>query len=124
MTPLPHDPDLLVRAFCEAVPRADLDEILGFMADDAVYHNIPMEPSVGHEAIRTFLEGFLGMASSLDFVIHRQLAVGNLVMNERTDTMTIGDKTISLPVAGAFEIANGKIAAWRDYFDMGQFLNG
>ena len=42
-------------------------------------------------------------------------------MNERTDTMTIGDKTVALPVAGVFEVADGKIVGWRDYFDMAQF---
>jgi limonene-1,2-epoxide hydrolase len=31
-------------------------------------------------------------------------------------------KSIALPVAGVFEIRNGKIAAWRDYFDMQTWL--
>ena len=59
-----------------------------------------------------------------DFATHRQVANGNLVMNERTDTLTMGDKTVALPVMGAFEIADGKIKAWRDYFDMAQFQSG
>ena len=36
-----------------------------YFADDAVYHNIPLEPAVGHEAIRAFIEMFLGMTSSI-----------------------------------------------------------
>ena len=31
------------------------------------------------------------------------------------------DRTVSLPVMGVFELADGKITAWRDYFDMAQF---
>jgi limonene-1,2-epoxide hydrolase len=27
-----------------------------------------------------------------------------------------------VPVAGVFEIEDGKIKAWRDYFDLQQFL--
>ena len=46
-----------------------------------------------------------------------QAEAGNLVMNERIDYLTIGGKTVALPVAGVFEIENGKIKAWRDYFD-------
>ena len=124
MPDLPTDPDALVRSFCDAWARRDIDEIMGYFGDDPVYHNIPMAPSVGRDAVREFIAGFLGMASDMDFVIHRQVASGNVVFNERTDTMTLGDNTVALPVAGVFEITDGRISAWRDYFDMGQFANG
>jgi limonene-1,2-epoxide hydrolase len=39
--------------------------------------------------------------------------------HERADVMRRKDaEPISLPVTGVFEIEDGKIAAWRDYFDM------
>ena len=48
-----------------------------------------------------------------------------VVMNERTDRFLIErdgeEKWAEAPVAGIFEIRDGKIAAWRDYFDMGMF---
>ena len=49
------------------------------------------------------------------------MANGGVVMNERTDHLEMGGKTIALPVVGVFEIVDGKIKAWRDYFDMAQF---
>lgn len=121
---LPTDPDALVRSFCDAWSRRDLDELMTYFADDAVYHNIPLEPAVGVAAIREFIAGFLAMATSMEFTVHRQIAAGPLVMNERTDTIVMGDNTVALPVAGAFEVVDGRIAAWRDYFDMGQFSGG
>ena len=43
----------------------------------------------------------------------------NFVMNERTDVMRRKDGgEIPLPVTGVFEVVDGKIAAWRDYFDL------
>ena len=45
-------------------------------------------------------------------------------MNERVDTLVIGDASTKLPVAGIFKIENGKITEWRDYFDMAQFTAG
>jgi limonene-1,2-epoxide hydrolase len=42
-------------------------------------------------------------------------------MNERVDSFVMGPKKIELPVAGVFEIQNGKISAWRDYFDLASF---
>lgn len=45
--------------------------------------------------------------------------VGNKVLTERIDHFldAEGKVTGSFPVMGIFEIENGKIAAWRDYFD-------
>jgi len=115
------DPDALVTRFCEAWTRMDVDELVAYFTDDAVYHNIPMEAAVGRDAIRQLLTGMGAMISAIRFEVHRQVANGSVVMNERTDHITMGDKPIALPVVGVFEIDNGRIRAWRDYFDMGQF---
>ncbi|HEV8574090.1 MAG TPA: limonene-1,2-epoxide hydrolase family protein, partial [Dehalococcoidia bacterium] len=40
------------------------------------------------------------------------------VLTERLDKFALGGKKIELPVMGVFELTDGKIAAWRDYFDM------
>ena len=58
------------------------------------------------------------MASAVEFKILKSLAAGNVVMNERVDIFQMGPKRIELPVAGVFEVNGGKIAAWRDYFDL------
>ncbi len=117
------DPDRIVRDFCAAWARGDIDAIVDAFTDDAVYHNIPMEPCVGREAIRTFVGTLLGgMASSVHFEILRQVVDGHVVMNERVDTIAMQTGDVELPVMGVFEIApDGRIAAWRDYFDMAQF---
>jgi limonene-1,2-epoxide hydrolase len=45
-------------------------------------------------------------------------ADGDVVLTERIDTFEMGGKDVVLPVMGVFEVRDGKIAAWRDYFDM------
>jgi limonene-1,2-epoxide hydrolase len=113
--------DKTVRSFCEAWTRMDLDEMMGYFTEDAVYHNIPMAPMVGAAAIRESLAGMGTFMSGITFEIHRQVANGSVVMNERTDHITMGDRTVALPVMGVFELEGDKIKAWRDYFDMAQF---
>jgi len=44
----------------------------------------------------------------------------DVVLTERVDTFTMGAKVATLPVMGTFEVRDGKISAWRDYFDLGQ----
>lgn len=107
-----------IRQFCEAFSRKDLDEILEFFNDDAVYHNMPMPPAQGKAAIRTILDMFLKPASSVEFAILNDAARGDIVLTERLDTFQIGDRRVELPCAGVFELSDGKIKAWRDYFDM------
>jgi limonene-1,2-epoxide hydrolase len=113
----------LIDDFIAAWPSMDLDKILGFFADDAVYTNIPIDPpNEGVEAIRKTIEGFIGMAQKIEFVVHHQTEnAQGVVMNERTDRFLIGDRWAEAQVMGVFEIEGGKIKAWRDYFDLAQF---
>jgi limonene-1,2-epoxide hydrolase len=112
----------LVEDFVGAFNANDLEAIMSFFTDDAIYHNIPMAPVSGLEAIRTVISGFLGMSSEIEWIVHNAAASAEgVVLNERTDRFLVNGKWIELPVMGAFEIHAGKIAKWRDYFDMNQF---
>ncbi|HTY34389.1 nuclear transport factor 2 family protein [Mycobacterium sp.] len=111
--------DELVTEFCKLWASPDPDELAGYFTEDAVYHNIPMQPLQGRQAIRDFIAGFLAGFDGIDFNVHRQISDGALVMNERTDVMRRKDgEPIPLPVMGVFEVRDDRIAAWRDYFDM------
>ncbi len=119
------DPDQIVRDFCAAWDRGDVDAIVDAFTDDAVYHNIPMDPCVGKDAIRGFVSVmFTAMASSVKFEILNQVVSGNIVMNERVDTISMTDNEVALRLMGVFETRGGRIAAWRDYFDMSAFTGG
>jgi limonene-1,2-epoxide hydrolase len=113
----------VVRDFCKAWERKDMEELVGFMTDDAIYHNIPLQPAVGHEAIKGVLAMFVPMSKEIEFKINAIAADGDIVLTERVDTFVMDGGTISIPVAGVFEVKDGKIAAWRDYFDMQQFMS-
>lgn len=108
----------LVQRFCAAFAGRDVEEILAYFTDDAVYHNIPMPAMTGKPAIHSVLEMFLGPATFAEFEVLNIAANGDVVLTERIDRFEVGGKKIELPVMGTFEIAGGRIAAWRDYFDM------
>jgi limonene-1,2-epoxide hydrolase len=112
----------IVRDFCAAWQRRDIDELLGFFTEDAVYHNIPIDPAQGHDAIRGVMMLFVPAAREIEFRIDRMASDGDVVFTERVDTFVLANGKVTLPVAGVFEMRDGKIAAWRDYFDMQQFM--
>ena len=113
----------LVQRFCDAWSAGDLDAIVAYFTDDAVYHNIPIDPVTGKDAIKATIAGFTAGVDKIEFRVHHIAAAGNVVMTERTDVFVTPAKSIELPVMGTFEVAGDKIAAWRDYFDMNQFMS-
>lgn len=111
-----------VRDFCDAWEQRDKEAILEAFTDDAVYHNMPMQPATGKVQIAALLDFILPQgADGIRFEIKHIVGDGDIVLTERTDTFTTGERKITLDVMGVFELRDGKIAAWRDYFDMAQW---
>ncbi|HLG71615.1 MAG TPA: limonene-1,2-epoxide hydrolase family protein [Chloroflexota bacterium] len=116
--PVPPDPIARIRAFCAAWSHRDAAELGAYFAAGAIYHNVPMEPVSGADAIRAWLERFFVQCSSAEFELRHIAAAGEVVMTERIDRFVIAGRRIDLPVAGVFELRDGQIVAWRDYFDL------
>ncbi len=102
--------------------QMDMDAIADCFTDDAVYHNMPMEPVVGRGNIRASLEPFVAGATKIqwDVLSIAENAQGH-VLTERVDRFEIGGNWIAVEVMGICEVADGKITAWRDYFDLARF---
>jgi limonene-1,2-epoxide hydrolase len=110
-----------VRAFIAAIERKDLDAAIALLADDVEYDNVPMTKVHGHDGVRGLLEPLLAGSASVEWVVHREVATGPVVMNERVDRFDIGERWLEIPVAGVWEVHDGRITLWRDYFDMDSF---
>lgn len=113
----------IVQAFCDSWATGDLDATMAFFDDDAEYHNIPVDPVKGVDAIRATIAGFTTGVESVVFEMKHIAAAGDVVLTERVDVFTFPNGRVALPVSGTFELRDGKITAWRDYFDMNQFMS-
>jgi limonene-1,2-epoxide hydrolase len=115
-------PAATVTAFIKAIERKDIATAVALAAPEISYENMPISPVVGREGLAQVLEMFLGAANEVEWQIVSQYEVGEIVVNERLDRFQIGDGWLELPVAGFFRVDDdGKIALWRDYFDMGSY---
>jgi limonene-1,2-epoxide hydrolase len=113
--------DQTVRRFVASWERGDVDEVLDFFTEDAVWHPMPYKnPAVGKPALRQAISEWLRGTEQLGVVIHVQISDGKIVMHERTDRFILKGQEHAMPIAAVFEIENGRIAAWREYFDMSQ----
>ena len=110
-----------IEEFCKAWSRLDPTELAGYFTEDGVYHNMPAGPVQGRDAIEQFIRGFAGSWTKTDWEILNIAETGDVVIAERLDRTQAGDKSVDLPCTGVFEIRDGKIAVWRDYFDIGTY---
>jgi limonene-1,2-epoxide hydrolase len=113
----------IVDEFIARVVRMDLDAACELVSDDVEYDNVPIGKVYGPDGIKGVLGQMVGSLDEVEWVIHRQVAAGGLVLNERTDRFGMNGKWMDLPVAGVFEVHDGRITLWRDYFDMTTFTD-
>ncbi len=112
----------IVREFIKTWSTLDADRIVEFFAEDGVYHNMPIAPVSGRPQLRAFIATFVKNWSATEWEIVNLVSAGSVVIAERMDRTRVGDKTVDLPCCGVFELRDGKIRTWRDYFDMTTYV--
>lgn len=111
-----------VNAFIAAFEANDLDTACSMVTDDCEYDNVPMIKVFGPEGIRGILGPMFANCSEIEWIVHREAAAGSVVFNERLDRFKMPFGWVELPVNGVWEVRDGKISLWRDYFDAASYL--
>ena len=125
------DPITAVKDFFAAMDTTDLETaakaLEASVTDDFVWENTGLPTVNGPQGGADFLRYF-GTQMPLAGIKVDWIAVaaaGNTVVTERIDHLcdASGAPIVSLPVAGTLEVTDdGKIRAWRDYFDPRPFF--
>lgn len=116
-------PEEVVNRFIAEIGNKDMDAAMQCVADDCYYDNVPIGDMTGKDKMLEFLQPMVSNDGPVEFEVLRQTASGNTVMNERVDRFQTGSgRQIELPVTGVFEVNEGLITFWRDYFDNGMFM--
>jgi len=113
-----------VRAFVAAWSRLDPTELASYFTEDGTYHNMPMGPVTGRANVEQLIRGFTAAWTGTEWELRHVVARGDLVFAERVDRTRAGEKAVDLPCLGVFELENGRIKVWRDYFDLATYAAG
>lgn len=123
----PHtatDSATVVESFLTAMARGHSAEAVALLTDDIAWTNVGLPTLRGARlvgrSIRAMDSGRLGF----DVIVHHIAAEGDVVLTERTDMLTIGPVSVEFWVCGTFEVRDGRIAVWRDYFSLKDMLRG
>jgi limonene-1,2-epoxide hydrolase len=113
-------PSETVTTFIDAMCRKDFDAAFALAHDDMEFENVPLDPPVnrGRDAIRAGLEVLFAMCSDVRWDVAMQIESGTTVVNERVDRFWFDDGVYAeLPVLARWEVVDGRIRLWRDYYD-------
>jgi limonene-1,2-epoxide hydrolase len=106
-----------VEAFLFALRDQDFATADALLADDLVYENVGLPTIRGRARAMKMFRAMEGRAG-FDVKFHRIAEEGAVVLNERTDALVFGPLRMQFWVCGVFEVHDGRITLWRDYFDM------
>ncbi|CAJ1583758.1 limonene-1,2-epoxide hydrolase family protein [[Mycobacterium] wendilense] len=106
-----------VEKLFSALRDKDLDTAESSLSDYVVYQNVGLPTIRGSKRAMKLFAGMQRPSMGFDFKIHRTAADGETVLNERTDVIAVGPVRLQFWVCGVFEVRDGRITLWRDYFD-------
>ncbi len=112
----------VIQDFVAAWSRLDAKELASYFTDDGTYYNMPIAPVSGREQVEAFIAGFVADWSATDWEIVNIHGDGDVVYCERVDRTQAKAGNVDLPCVGVFEMRDGKIHIWRDYFDMTTYV--
>jgi limonene-1,2-epoxide hydrolase len=104
----------VVRSWVDCFNRADIDGLAALYAEDAVNHQVVMDPLHGRAAIRRMFEIEFGRATMV-CVVENLLDAGEWACLEWSDPK-------GLRGCGFFRVRNGLIVFQRGYFDQLSFF--
>jgi len=106
-----------VENFLTALQNQDIDAAGAVLDDNLVYQNVGFPTIRGRARAMKLFRSMEGRAG-FEVKIHRIAVNGSTVLTERTDALVFGRVRLQFWVCGVFEVTDGRITLWRDYFDM------
>jgi len=108
-----------------AVMKANIDKddeaFLSYLTDDIEYHyHVGSRPLIGKEWVQKFLNKYRDVTADVEWRIDRYAENDNMLFVEGYEEYldTRSNERIAHPYMGIYEFRDGKIAKWRDYFEM------
>jgi limonene-1,2-epoxide hydrolase len=110
-----------VEVLLSSLQSADTDGAGAVLDENLVYENVGLPTIRGRARALKLFRSMEGRAA-FEVKTHRIAVNGSSVLTERTDAIIIGPVRLQFWVCGVFEVHDGRITLWRDYFDTVDFL--
>jgi limonene-1,2-epoxide hydrolase len=113
-------PLTIVQRFFEALAAQDLAAATPLLHEEVVYQNVPFPADRGKDAVVRRLKSFETLVNKFEVRMVNIAANGPVVLTERVDILSGPWVYLDIWVCGTFEVRDGRIVLWRDYFDLAE----
>jgi limonene-1,2-epoxide hydrolase len=112
-----------VRKMIDAWNTRNWQQVYDLFADDGVLQSMMLpEPTVGREAISKRIGALAKDISRIELRIRHMGVADGVVFIERVDDFVYRGKHGAVPVVGVVEVEQGRVKAWREYYDREQLI--
>ncbi|TAJ70156.1 MAG: nuclear transport factor 2 family protein [Phenylobacterium sp.] len=113
----------VAREMIAAWKAADWRKVADLFAEDGVLHSMMIAPVVGRPAIYERIAALgKGAPGGVILDVAHMGVIDGLVFIERTDRFVYNGKPGAVPVVGVLDIRDGRVQAWREYYDRAELL--
>lgn len=114
----------VVLTFLADLADGRADEAIAAFDEDVIYTNVGLATLRGRRragrVLRLLAKPYLGFGVEVTSIA----ADGAVVLTERVDELRIGPLRVRFWVCGRFDVHDGRIVLWRDYFDNLDIVRG
>jgi limonene-1,2-epoxide hydrolase len=112
-----------VRQMIDAWNTRNWQQVYDLFAADGVLESMMLsEPTVGREAIKKRLGVLAKDISRIELRIRHLGVADGVVFIERVDDFVYRGHHGAVPVVGVVEVEQGRVKAWREYYDRDQMI--
>jgi limonene-1,2-epoxide hydrolase len=112
-----------VRQMIEAWNTRNWQQVYDLFAQDGVLQSMMLdEATVGREAISKRIGTLAKDISKIELRIRHIGVVDGVVFIERVDDFVYRGHHGAVPVVGVVEVEQGRVKAWREYYDRAQMI--
>ncbi len=105
------------RRFLDSMVDGDFEAVQHLVHEDIVYSNVSLPSIRGRAAFARFARLFEKSGMRFEVQVHHLAERDGFVLTERTDALILGRFRAQFWVCGTFEVRDGQVVLWRDYFD-------
>mgnify|MGYP006279988893 FL=1 len=117
------NPLVVAHEMVNAWNALDVERMSALFAEDARFQSMMLAPMQGREVLREHFGQLLEGATALELRLRNIAASGNTVFLERVNVFTYEGREGSVPVVAVLEIEDGRVQAWREYYDRASLLS-
>ena len=126
-TPAAPDSDaqklVTVRQMIDAWNQRNWQQVYALFAEDGVLQSMMLPPTVGRAAIEQRIGALAKGIDSIELRVQHIGVIDGVVFIERVDDFVYHGKHGAVPVVGVVEVEQGRVKAWREYYDRRQLLD-